>query len=380
MSISNRWFPLPEKVRNHAIMNEMRNDHKRMKRFTVVSAGRRSFKTEHHKRAIIRNVALRAKNQNLFICAPTFDQVKAMYWADISRLSEGLLKSKSLGELMFEYHTGTRIYLVGLNNPERFEGRRMWHGGLIDEAPDNKERAWTDSIRPALADTKGYWWFFGVPNGRNWYYDLFNYALTGEDKEWSAFTWKSADVLDEAEVESAKRQLDERTFRQEFEASFETAGGIVYDGFSELNITSAEFNPNLPCTICVDFNVEPNPFARCIIQNHDGREIVIHEFLSPCRTTREAMLDVSEWLDEKGHQDKVILTGDYAGNQRRSVASMSDWNIIDEVFGNRMAFRRVTPTVNIRNRINALNSLFSTASGNARLFVNHTCKTLRWEL
>ena len=58
-------------------------------------------------------------------------------------------------------------------------------------------------------------------------------------------------------MEAARAQLDPRTFRQEFEASFENLSGLVAVNFSDDNISKTVTDiPQLPLWIGLDFNVD----------------------------------------------------------------------------------------------------------------------------
>ena len=91
----------------------------------------------------------------------------------------------------------------------------------------------------------------------SWFYDLWCFA--GEDdndwKRWS--TPPSRGNVPPEEVEAARAQLDPRTFRQEFEASFENLSGLVAINFSDENISKSVTDiPQLPLWIGLDFNVD----------------------------------------------------------------------------------------------------------------------------
>ena len=73
-----------------------------------------------------------------------------------------------------------------------------------------------------------------------------------------SFTTIDRGNVQEEEVEAAKAQLDTRTFKQEFEASFENLTGLVAVSFSDSNIsTEAEDLSIAPLLLRVDFNVDP---------------------------------------------------------------------------------------------------------------------------
>jgi hypothetical protein len=72
------------------------------------------------------------------------------------------------------------------------------------------------------------------------------------------FTTIQGDNVPPEEIEAARGQLDVRTFRQEFEASFENLSGLVAISFSDSNIdATVQDLPVVPLLIGVDFNIDP---------------------------------------------------------------------------------------------------------------------------
>ena len=137
-----RWYPLKE----HQVQTDLVND---KVRFKVVPAGRRSGKTEHAKRFVVRE-AMREPGP-YFVAAPTRDQVKRIYWNDLKRLGFCSIyqdKPKESG-LIIPFPNGSTISLIGLDQPQRMEGV-LWAGGVIDEIADVKPGAWEENISPAL--------------------------------------------------------------------------------------------------------------------------------------------------------------------------------------------------------------------------------------
>ena len=234
-------------------------------RFRVVPAGRRSGKTENAKRKIVKEAltVTGRSDARFFAAAPTRDQAKAIYWADLKAMIPSKLWREPAREtdLSIKLWNGAEIYVIGMDKPERIEGR-PWDGGVLDEYANMKPGAWGENVRPALSDRKGWCWLIGVPEGRNHYYDLNQYALHGDDSEWDSFTWKSIDILDPAEVEAARRQLDPLVFQQEYEASFVNFVGRAYYPFAEAeHCAPLKYDPRKPIGFCFDFNVEPGVCA-----------------------------------------------------------------------------------------------------------------------
>ena len=156
-------------------------------------------------------------NARYFLAAPTRAQAKDIYWADLKKYSPlSLVSDKSETELFMEYVNGSRIYVRGMDKPERIEGT-PWDGGVLDEFANMKSKAWLENVRPALADRRGWCWLIGVPEGRNHYYDIYKDALADETGEWGVYSWISADILDPDEIAQIKLKYDELTYRQEYE-------------------------------------------------------------------------------------------------------------------------------------------------------------------
>ena len=77
-----RWYDLID----HPVQVELMNAVKNGVRFPVVPAGRRSGKTERFKRFIVKQ-AWKNPNELYFAGAPTYQQVKKIFWQDLKRLS-----------------------------------------------------------------------------------------------------------------------------------------------------------------------------------------------------------------------------------------------------------------------------------------------------
>jgi hypothetical protein len=233
----------------------------------VVPAGRRSGKTERAKRKLVMSALSgesRFADPNYFAAAPTRDQAKRIYWDDLKMMSpKSTVRKISETDLSIHYTTGAMLSVVGMDKPERIEGS-PWDGGVLDEYANMKEVAWGANVRPALSDRDGWCWLIGVPEGRNHYYDTWNDAIgplnIANGGDWDGFTWFSSDILPAAEIESARRGLDELTFRQEYEASFVNFEGQAYYPFDRTlhcaKLTD-RYNPRADLVLCLDFNVDP---------------------------------------------------------------------------------------------------------------------------
>lgn len=374
-----RW----EQLRPHANGEAYSNSRHR---FNVVPAGRRSGKTERFKRKLVRAaMAATRERANFFAAAPTRDQAKKIFWHDLKALVPDWLKrgKPSESELVIPMLNGASIHVLGMDKPERVEGI-PWDGGGLDEFANMKPQTWSLHVRPALSDRMGWCDFLGVPEGRNHYYDLDKQAIAelserGPDSEWGRFHWKSVEVLPESEVEAARRDLDELSFQQEYEASFVNFVGRAYYPFEERrHCRKLAYDPRQPLAFCLDFNVEPGVAVVCQEQMlPDGGVLgtgVIGQVWIPRNSHTLAVCDrlIADWGE---HCGRVKVYGDATGGARGTAQTQgSDWDLAKKAlrgaFGDRVEFRVPRSNPSERARVNALNSRLLAMDGTVRLMVD----------
>lgn len=365
-----RWYPLSDhKVQLRLIASAAR--------FKVVAAGRRSGKTERAKRYLAKQL-MQNSNEHYFIAAPTRPQVKKIYWEDMKTLCfANLLNDNAISEseLMIKMPNGSTLTLIGLDQPQRIEGA-FWSGGIIDEIADIKANAWSENISPALdtfnpsrPDYRPWCWIIGVPNGLNHFYDIAEYAKSG-DPDWEFFTWHSSDILPEDIVKAAQKRLSPKHFKQEYEASFETASGRIYEDYSKANATSEEIQSHEQLLWAHDFNYSPMSSCVCVVR--DNALYILDEIILTSATSRQA---AEEFVDRyQDHKNKeILLFGDPAGRAGEKHGHASDYTEITEVLKNNgfSIKRKVKPKAPaIRDRQNAVRAKILNAYGTVSLFVN----------
>jgi hypothetical protein len=368
-----RWYKLTEHPIQIALDNAVSNG----VRFPVVPAGRRSGKTERAKRFVAR-MAMQNAGEKYFVGAPTYGQVKKMYWDDLKKLCFTSIcdKRPSETDLIIYMDNDTEIHLIGFDKPERFEGI-FWSGGIIDEIADIKPEAWEANIRPALdtynptrPDYKAWCWLIGVPDGLNHYYDMAQYAEHANDPEWALYHWKSIDILPDDVVDSARRQMSKKQFRQEYEASFETATGRIYEDYSKDNYTDETIKPHEQLLWYHDFNFTPLSSGIGVIRS--GNIYLLEEIILTSAVAEQSAL---EFVDRyKNHNNKnVIIYGDPAGRAGEKHGHQSDYTAIEKVLrDNGWTYtRRVKPsTRSIKDGQNAVRAKIKNAKGEVFLFVN----------
>lgn len=383
--LTDRWSPL----RYHAEQARLWNSRAR---FRVVHAGRRSGKTELAKRYLVKCALACERPHGWFVyAAPTFAQAKRIYWHDAKALvPRRLMAGKpNESELTIRLRNGADITVLGLDRPERLEGRDL-DGIDIDEYGNMKKSVWHEHVRPALSTPgrPGWAWLFGVPEGRNHYYDLAEYAK-GPDPEWDCFWWHSADILDAKEMEAVRREMDERTLRQEYGGEFVDFAGRAYYPFTrELHATenlSGYYDPRDDLILCFDFNVSPGVAAVCQERFYTGDNPDVEKSKPITMVIGEVWIErgsntpmvcrrlVEDWKEHKG---RVLCYGDATGGAKGTAKVQgSDIDLIPAELRPHfqpgpvyMRFPKANPAV--RSRINAVNTRLLTADGKVKLLVD----------
>jgi len=343
-----------------------------------------------------------------FDAAPTWQQAKRTYWDHLIKLipdwafDPDRKRVVSNSELRIRLKSGSEIYVLGLDKPERIEGS-PWDGGILDEYGNMHERVWGMHVRPALADRGGWTLFVGVPEGRNHYFDLFQEASVrgSEDRNagriplWDAFTWTSDTVLPAEEIEAAKRDLDPLTYSQEYLGNFISFHGICYYQFlRSTHCAELQYEPDKDIAVCFDFNVSPGVAVICqegdlpgqfedVIDDEgnvksiqvNGTKVIGEVHIS--RNSNTPMVARKVMKDWKNHRGKIFVYGDATGGAGGTTAvEGSDWDLIRRVFResdswNNRVFYRV-PNVNPRERarVNAMNSRLKSSTGIIRMMVD----------
>ena len=203
------------------------------KRFKIVAAGRR-FGKSYLSAWILLIKAIQSDSKDVFYIAPTFQQAKDIMWAMLKELGRDLIAQAYENTAVLTLINGRKIYLKGSDRPETLRGVGLAYV-VLDEYASMKPQVWEQIIRPTLADVKGGALFIGTPAGKNHFFDLYKDAF--EDDDWDSFQYTSTDnpFLPPEEIVAASKTMSSMSFRQEFEASFETnSGGIFKEEWFEV--------------------------------------------------------------------------------------------------------------------------------------------------
>lgn len=210
-------------------------------RFKVVAAGRR-FGKSHLAAVNLIIKALEEENKagynvldkEIYYIAPTFEQGKKIMWPKLKDMAKyqkdgGLIESTVENIGTATLINGRRISIRGADRPDTLRGIGLSYV-VLDEYAFMKPDVWSMIIRPALADVEGEALFIGTPDGKNHFYDLWNYA-NGHGPIWRAWQFESLKnpILNPDEISQAitSSNMSIAAARQEFGASFNSGGGII---------------------------------------------------------------------------------------------------------------------------------------------------------
>ena len=337
------------------------------KRFRVLSGGRRLGKTF----LAINELAKFARfpKQRVAYMAPTYKQAKQVVFNDLldQLYSKNWIEKVNQSELSIKLVNGSIIYLLSLDNYESIRGRKF-NFVVIDEAATVDPEAWFTVVRPTLSDTNGHALFIGTPR-KNWFYDLW---LT-DDPQWESFQFTTAEggQVSPEELEQARNDLDERTFRQEYEAQFVDFKGLCYYAFDpETHIKPAPQIQHLtPLHVGMDFNVDPMSAAIGVYVKETLH--IIDEIELYGSDTQELCTE----LRQRYPHNSITVYPDASGGKRTTASG----NLSDHVILNNNGFKVITGRTNpaVMDRIASVNAMFKSKNGQSRLYIDPKCRKLR---
>ena len=337
-------------------------------RFRVVVAGRRFGKTH----LSIRELAYHAREpgKEVWYVAPTYKMARQIVWKKLkNKLSDlNWIKKTNETELTIQLVNGSTISLKGADNYDSLRGVGL-DFIVLDEFADIDPEAWFETLRPTLSDKQGRALFIGTPKGiGNWSYEI--YQNCQEDAaNWASFTYTTLEGgnVPAEEIEQARRDLDERTFRQEYMATFETFAGRIYYGFDR-SLNVVKYVGTTPDVVYVgmDFNIDP---MSAVVATRIGDTLHIIDEVRIFGSNTQEMIDE---LKQRFPKSKIWVYPDPAGNQRKtSAGGATDVTLLVNAGFVVKAPRTHTP---VRDRINAVNSRLCSSAGIRHLIVDPKCK------
>jgi phage terminase large subunit-like protein len=198
-------------------------------RFKVIVAGRRCGKSRLSAVALLVEGLKCPQGSAVMYVAPTQGQARQIIWDLLMDLGRDVISGSHVNNMDITLINGAKIYVRGADRPDTLRGVSLTFV-VLDEVADIKSDTWEKVLRAALSDKKGNALFIGTPKGRNWFYDMYNLGLEGDDNEWKSwhFTTRDNPLIDPKEIDGARKTLSSFSFKQEYEASFDNAGTDLF--------------------------------------------------------------------------------------------------------------------------------------------------------
>lgn len=350
-------------------------------RFRDAVCGRRFGKTFLGKAEMRRAARLAAEwgvsvEDEIWYGAPTFKQAKRVFWRRLKQAIPEAWRAHRPNETecSITLKSGHVMRVVGLDNYDNLRGSGLFFV-LVDEWADCPWEAWEEVLRPMLSTCQysipgigmrkgGHALRIGTPKGFNHCYDTFQDGRPGHEPDHKSWLYTSLDGgnVPAEELDAARRKMDPRTFRQEYEASFENYAGVVYYTFNrEANCTSETIKRGEALHIGMDFNVMKMAAVVHVIR--DDLPLALSEF-SDVRDTPEMI----EKIKLRFPDHSIAIYPDASGqNTSSKSASESDLSLLKKA-----GFTVVVDSTNpaVKDRVNAMCAMFANTYGEHRYLVN----------
>lgn len=212
------------------------------RRFNVLACGRRWGKTTLGLDRLVRP-AVDSKPVAWF--SPTYKMLTEV-WREARRALYNVTARISVQEHRIELYSGGVVDMWSLDQPDAVRGRK-YARVVLDEAAmvADLRRAWQEVIRPTLTDYQGDAFFLSTPKGMNYFHEVYNLGLDPLQTEWASWRMPTLDnpyILPE-EIEAAREELPELTFKQEYLAEFLQNEGAVFRNIKQ-NMTACKSEPS----------------------------------------------------------------------------------------------------------------------------------------
>jgi phage terminase large subunit len=276
--------------------------------------------------------------------------------------------------------TKSRILFRAVDEFERLRGTNLaWFG--IDELTYTREEVWL-RLESRLRDPKAkHLCGFAVwtPKGFDWVYRRFIRNRVDGYEVVLAKAYENRHLLDQVPdfYERLKRSYDQRFFDQEVLGEYlNINSGAVYRTFDRArNVRSTEVDPARPLLWTLDFNVDP---MSSLIAQRIGDEMQVHGEITLSRASTH---DACEEFRSRypNHRAGIRVYGDATG-ARQQTAGTNDYRIVRDFLSQvgypGVSFRVPTANPFVRDRVQLVNSMLLSASGESQLFIDPRCKEL----
>jgi hypothetical protein len=350
-------------------------------RHHFILAGRRGGKTWLVRERLLKEISKCPEGGEVFYIGPTMQDAYDIMWEQLeNRVYElGWWNVAHKSKRCFYFSRGRKLYIIGAEKIRRIRGHKVFFVAMDEVAFYSQPvpEIW-NAVRPALSDLRGRALVTTTPKGKGTSaYDF--YLSIKNKKTWRYFSWFTRDnpAIPKDEVELARLEMDERSFREEYEASWESFDGLAYYAYEEKNVVKPcqTIDREYPIDILLDFNVNPTTL---LVAQYDFRKARIRkEYALRNSSTQETVIKFCQDHMSLRGTSLIRVFGDASGNSRRSTTGYSDYHYVKEALKeNGFRFEICVPGVNppIVNRVTILNAWLKNGKGECFIEVDPSCE------
>ncbi len=305
------------------------------------------------------------ENERRWLICPTYRQGRHTSWKVLRAIFRNYDAQLNESELLVRLPNGAEIAIKGAEQENNLRGAGL-DMVCMEEYSYIKPHVWEEIIYPMLTTTNGDALFIGTPNGYDHLYDAYLKGQ-GNDPEWKSWQYTTLDggFVPEEEIKKAKSMMDERAFKTEFLASFETTGNRAAYNFDRLiHVKKAEqISSNIFWSM--DFNILGSVCLAC--EYTDGTIHFFDEIRLPNSNTQMMANEM------KKVAPYIPVYPDATGSARSTTSNRSDHQILRDN-GFRVISKKANPSV--IDRLNALNRMLKDANGKVRMTIDPKCTNL----
>ena len=217
---------------------EQEKVHRSNARFKIICAGRRAGKTMLVAADMINRIMSGIHKYNshstLGWIAPTLQMSQRGVDAFklITKDCPELIEWRKSAPITATFVNGVKVVFLSADNEDSLRGYG-WDHLVIDEANYLPDYLWDAVIRPSLADKKGSLMAISTPRAKNtFFHNLYLQGLQEGNDYIQAFHFPTITnpIIDESEINEARKTLPEKIYIREFLAEFTDDGGDVFSG------------------------------------------------------------------------------------------------------------------------------------------------------
>lgn len=322
-------------------------------------------------------------NKNVYIIAPTYDQVVDIYYPlinfELGIEHFALKSSRDTGRFLFSKNVELR--LISYESVERMRGKGAYFV-VWDEVSSCKKgikpkEAWTEVIKPCMstrwspkraaahgAKSPGRALIIGTTKGYNYFDEMLN--MQEKDDEWQShrYTYLDSPLLDQEEIEKQRKNMDAVSFASEYLAESVDSGNRVFHCFDRKVHVRKDleyFQDGEIVNLGIDFNVGIQATSAFAIRG--GQVHFLDEFKGFLDTGSLAEFIVARY---KGHEIRAFP--DPTGRSRKTSApiGITDFKLL-ELAGIKCFARKKSPP--IADSVSAVNRMMMDATGAVNFYV-----------